>query len=157
MTEQHNLSRRQIRWLDEFQEHDLRLEWISGTSNRLADLLSRRPHDSEIGIQVNALLDGNNNDFFDQVRLMTSLDQELKPIIEALDNQPLMHRLTNTILNRYIHQDGLLWYQKNCLVIPYPLHLTILHEHHDAPSAGHPSWTITYELLARHYYWPKCL
>ena len=30
-----------------------------------------------------------------------------------------------------------------------------MHDHHDAPFAGHPSWTLTYDLLARNYFWPK--
>ena len=32
--------------------------------------------------------------------------------------------------------------------------LTIIKEHHDAPSAGHPGRHKTYELLQRSYYWP---
>src|SRR5215469_15910124 len=55
LLDQRTLSHRQYRWLDLLQEFDLKLEWISGNSNTIADALSRRPHEAEQAIQTNAI------------------------------------------------------------------------------------------------------
>ena len=51
-------------------------------------------------------------------------------------------------------QDRLLWYEQCRLVIPKPLRLRILYEHHNTPIAGHPSWTLTYAQIALSFFWP---
>ena len=147
------MTSRQFRWRDELQSLDnLQIEWIPGRFNTIADLLSRRRHDAEVGIQVNVLED-NDLDFFNKVKQLTPSDPELEPIIRALENQqaPTLQR---SRLSRFSYQDGYLWYERDRLIIPRPLRLALCHDHHDAPTAGHPSWTITYDLLARSYYWP---
>src|SRR5262249_16120549 len=55
LLDQKTLSKRQHRWLDELQEYDLTINWIPGSENTIADALSRRRHDQEIGIQVNTI------------------------------------------------------------------------------------------------------
>jgi hypothetical protein len=40
---QPNLSLRQVRWVEQLQEYDLRIEYIPGQLNNLADILSRLP------------------------------------------------------------------------------------------------------------------
>jgi hypothetical protein len=74
---------------------------------------------------------------------------------QTTNEQPLSHRKDHSLLNRYTFKHGLLWYKGNRLVVPYKFRTSLLHDHHDVPSSGHPSWTVTYEFLARHYYWPK--
>src|SRR5262249_23731333 len=60
-----------------------------------------------------------------------------------------------TRIQRYSLRDGLLWYESTRLVVPKPLRLVLLREHHDSVITGHPSWNITYANLALHYFWPR--
>ena len=117
--------------------------------NTIADILSHHCLDSDVGIQVN-LIDEVNNDFLTRVKELTPSDLDLEPIITALQNRTTTNP---TCLSRfYYDDDGLLWYEGTRLVIPQALHLSLLHDHHDAPTSGHPSWTATYDLLARQYF-----
>ena len=81
------LSWRQYRWLDDFQSLNLKLEWVPGKGNHIADALSRKRHDIEIGIQVNALDDNENEfspSFLSLVREETPKDKSLAEIYEAV-------------------------------------------------------------------------
>jgi RNase H-like domain found in reverse transcriptase len=64
LLDQKVLSKQQYRWLDVLQELDLRLEWIKGTSNSIADTLGRRSHEVQTGIQVNVIPDIDHSDEF---------------------------------------------------------------------------------------------
>ena len=55
-------------------------------NNTIADFLSHRRHDTEVGIQVNVLSDGNV-DFFDEVKRLTPSDRDLEPIVKAVQQQ----------------------------------------------------------------------
>src|SRR5262249_44086333 len=123
--------------------------WIPGSQNTIADILSRRRHIEEKGTQINVIDD--DQEFTDQVRSLTPLDPDLLEIINDLQTT----KFPSTCLKRFSYAHGLLWYQEQCLVIPKPLRLNLLYANHDTPVAGHPSWVISYDLLSRHYYWPR--
>ena len=65
LLEQKKLSPRQARWLEEFQGHNIMLEWIPGTMNTIADILSQWCFHEDVAIQVNALL--NEEDMLDKI------------------------------------------------------------------------------------------
>src|SRR5262249_45967879 len=73
LLDQRTLSRRQYRWLDDLQTFDITLEWIPGHSNLLADILSRRRQDKDVGIQVNNIVELNLT-FVDEVKSLTPSD-----------------------------------------------------------------------------------
>ena len=144
LLEQKTMSRRQYRWLDDIQSICPELSWIKGSENTIADALSRRPQEQEVGVQVNVIDDPTNLSFYDQVR--QHLGGDLRELLKTIEKGK---RPT-----RYTHQDGLLWFEGTRLVIPEPFRLPLLKDHHDSPTAGHPSKNITYELMSRHYHWP---
>src|SRR5262249_13981507 len=76
--------------------------------------------------------------------------RDIRDLTHALQNCTMMNP---TRLSHFHLRDGLLWYEGSCLVIPQPLRLRLLHDHHDALPAGHPGAKITYDTLARSYYW----
>jgi len=84
LLEQKQLSQRQYRWLAEISPDNMTIEWISGSQNVIADLLSRRQHTAEEGVQVNVIEEIPDN-FIQQVRELTPLDPDLTPLIAALE------------------------------------------------------------------------
>ena len=124
---------------------DLRLEWISGVSNRLADALSRRPHAQELGVQVNVIDDFDPSvDFLKQVRSAYSLDPFLSNLIRNLKG--------GKADTQYSIQEDLLYFNKSCLVIPESMRLKIFKDFHDAPLAGHPAKHVTKELISCNFH-----
>src|SRR5215469_14496995 len=144
---QKKMSPRQYRWLDDLQTICPTLQWIKGTENTIADALSRRAQDEEIGIQV-ALIDADDLDTDFKNKILDSLPKDD-------DLQNIIANLKKSSFTRYTFHDGLLWYEGSRLVIPSDLCLSLLHDHHDSPTAGHPSKNLTYDLLAHHYHWPR--
>ena len=62
------------------------LQWIKGSDNVLADALSRRRHNQEVGIQVNVLdVDDLPLAFLQKLRNSLCEDEELQKIITSLD------------------------------------------------------------------------
>src|SRR3954466_15877898 len=55
-----------------------------------------------------------------------------------------------------LDQEGNLYYDQDQLCIPRgPLRTQILHDHHDAPIAGHQGIERTYEAIHCLFYWPR--
>ena len=147
LLDQKTMSRRQYRWLDDIQSICPELQWIKGSENTIADALSRKSQEHEIGVQVNVIdTIANSLPFYDDVRSKTQEDDPLRELIKTVEKGKKS--------TRYSYHDGLLWYEGNRLVIPKSLRLSLLQDNHDSPTAGHPSRAITYDLLARHYHWP---
>ena len=155
LLDQRTLSPRQHRWLDLLLEHDLELDWIPGSRNNVADALSRRRHDVDRGIQVNVLTDDLiPSSFIEDVKRELPLDMGLKDIMDLLSPGSKIPPSKVTMAQRYTLRDGLLWYEGNRLVVPKPLRLGLLREHHDTPYSGHPSWNVMYASLSHSYFWP---
>jgi len=134
LLDQRTLSRQQYRWLEILQELDLKLEWIAGKSNSIADALSCRPYDVEIGVQVNVLMDIDHSEkFLDNVR--TSLEPEFSSLLTRLKR--------GKADARYSLRDGLIWFDKHRLLVPEKLRLKVLQDHHDSVLAGHPGVKVT--------------
>src|SRR5208337_1957560 len=154
LVDQQTLSYRQYRWLDTLLEYDLRIQWIPGHWNTLADTLSRHRHDHDVGVQaeINVLTQTLN---FDDIKVLTQEDPELKEIITGLQEPHKSQLKLRSRLHRFKFQDRLLYFEENRLCIPCKLQLQILHDYHDAVIAGHPRWVSTYENIARFYFWPK--
>lgn len=54
------------------------------------------------------------------------------------------------------NNNGLLTYRGKLYISDHPLlKLAIFQAHHVAPSAGQPGWEKSFELISRHYFWPR--
>ena len=131
---------------------------MPGKGNSVTDALSRKRHDVEIGIQVNALDDDETEfspSFLTLIREETPKDSSLAEDYEAVTTREMLTRRQRTILNRYHLRDGIIWYEGNRIVVPTSLRKDIFHDHHDSVIAGHPSNIYTQALISRWFYWPK--
>lgn len=167
------------RWSLLLQEYSFSVQHVSGTSNQLADTLSRDPD-----------LTPHNFDIHDLERLFLpeppppSLPEEtafLAEVVTLADevrecqtNSPSTQQLIrnrNELENRadfedwhagframYEVREGILYHKrldgKRVLYVPGGMHPRILFEHHDAALAGHPGEDETLRSIQDHFHWP---
>ena len=149
---QHNLSRRQARWLETLQANPFTVKYRPGKTNVVADALSRPPQLTNISEIKTSLLDDKE--------LMTGYqdDPYFKEIYEALQ---MPHTAPPKAISRaknFTLMDGKIYLRKNLrLAIPSntQTRFRILSEFHSTPTSGHLGTEKTFEKVARHYYWPK--
>ncbi len=163
-THPQKLTRRQVRWMVELMDYDIKLQHKAGSKMIVADALSRRADWSK-GLeddndQVVALPDNL------WIRL---LDTELRDAVaKGLTNdstaQEAMKRLSETEVsptNWTLENSGqdsttpFLFYNGR-LYIPDEIDLRrqIVRDHHDTPTAGHPGVLATCRSIRTSYWWP---
>ena len=119
--------------------------------------LSRRRLDEDKAVQVNALTSPDSTPstgFIDQVKIELPKDKTLQEILRLVVPDATLVASKRTQASRYKMRDGLLWFEGSRLVVPKPLRLSLLQEQHDTAYSGHPSHSVLYAELARHYFWP---
>jgi transposase InsO family protein len=157
---QPKLTRRQARWMELLQEYDFDFKYKRGADNIVPDALSRRPdHKAEDPSTVSA----------DPVEIH-SIDIQLDPgvrqrLIEDYKTSPRLSLVYNSCLegsvpSGYSFHNGLLYYDRRgtvVLAIPQKadICLSLLHDCHDTPIAGHFGFRKTYDKLRRIAYWPN--
>ncbi|GMF23320.1 unnamed protein product [Phytophthora fragariaefolia] len=173
--QQQTCSHRLARWLIELALFQPLFRWVAGTTNVVADTMSRQPDDgTSRAISLSALIqsivsptDEEPGSLFAQ--RVTSLD------IPSLCRQhygddpifgPIIRDLSSATaadtrrLRRFSLSDGLLYFQirpdtprRRCIPDVADLRSGILYEEHDAPFRGHPGQAKTLLLLLTKYYW----
>lgn len=179
---QKSCSRRLARWLHELSEFSPRFKWIAGSSNTLADGLSRRPdfaprdgRTSSVGLRdylSNLLTELNEHQFqyMDFFYHNSPLDIEqccrdgyktdpvFAPIVEAfLQGGRVSTEFRNFKWNEI---QKLLWFSPGgqgpwrlCVPNHEDLRNQLLYLAHDDPTCGHPGVFKTTHHLQKHYYW----
>ena len=136
---QRKLSPKQARWQDFLAEFDFTLEYKPGTTNAVADALSRRAELASIS-QL-------NSDIMQRIR-------------EGMDHDPLakslMEHAKEGKTRRFWHDNGLLHTKGKRVYVPHHgnLRREILRESHDSKWAGHQGVRRTLALVGEFYYWP---
>src|SRR3954469_19381365 len=92
----------------------------------------------------------------DQIRQAIKKDIDFQPIIQTLQGLPVEKTVPSSLLKHYTtSKDDMLMYDQRRLCIPKgPLRAQILHDHHDAPIAGHQGIEQTYAAMHERFYWP---
>ena len=155
---QPQLSARQARWQDTFVDFNLKIEYVEGKHNAVADALSRR-HDhaaEQPPTLMIALVRSLSRAAPTRLNALTSL---LADVMEAsrddADYRSLLKR-RRTRSDPFKERGGLLYYgDDGRLVIPNQsaLRTRLMQECHDAPTAGHLGKDKTIELVKRRFYW----
>lgn len=154
------LNRRQARWAEFLGEFNLRIKYRPGSSNPVADALSRQP-DME-GEENSQQTMFSEDQFISSVQLaattLDTFDNELIAQIreaQAKDLGVQKIRDRTTMPRQYSLEDNLLTYNK-LIFIPEnkALRLRIVEMLHDDRTAGHPGQQRTLELVSRNFFWP---
>ncbi|KAL0293482.1 UNVERIFIED_CONTAM: Transposon Tf2-12 polyprotein [Sesamum radiatum] len=145
---QPKLTSRQARWQELLSEFHFVLEYRAGSSNHVADALSRRADLASL-VSVAALSSS---------AVATSIRdraRELLPKDSAA--QGLVHLVEQGKARQFWLDDGLLMTKGNRLYIPKggDLRKSLISECHDTLWAGHQGEERTYALVQRAYYWPQ--
>jgi hypothetical protein len=160
------LNRRQARWAEKLAAYDFVITHVPGKSNGRADALTRRSGDlpkegdehhnpaSSILFPKNFSVSALNRDQLEDIKTTLEQDPEAQSIIDAL-NKGLRKHPRVPIGECEVKED--LLYVYGLVYIPNNLELQrkIIASCHDHPAAGHPGQARTYEMVSRHFWWPK--
>jgi RNase H-like domain found in reverse transcriptase/Integrase zinc binding domain len=163
LTTHEHLTPRQVRWFERFIDFDFKIVHISGKKNLVADALSRSPKDipsREIKNQA-ILLDAiqrttSQQNQITKISLISSMQLTLQSleILRAnylADPEFTQHFTNPTTL--YSLRNGLLHFNEKFCVPLGNIKLSLLHDTHDIPSAGHLGVMKTTARLASTYHW----
>lgn len=150
---------RLARWELRLQPFNIKMTYIPGKTNVLADTLSRPPceHSEECtvcSIQVDLPHSGA-----DEVRNKQLGDEELKTIITAFESTSDDDNFQRFSQRGYFMNNGILYKyagdsEDPVLVIPKDERNAILLAYHDEPTAGHYGIERTTARISTRYFWP---
>ena len=157
---QPHLSPRQVRWSEFLQQFDFHIEYKPGHLNAAADALSRRPdHDSNATRTPIATTTATLNnlvasvttaatDLVEKVKLAYQQDSFCKTLLSSSSS--------SVSSSPYSIRNGLI-FSGNQLYVPADdsIRAALLKESHDSRVSGHVGITKTFDLLSRHFFWPK--
>jgi len=137
---QPNLSRRQARWSEFLSRFHFHVKYRPGATNP-ADSLSRlysTPAAASL-MTLAITVSEFSSDLLDRIKAESLLDPHFKDAKAT---------------RKYV-QHGSYWTHHDRIVVPASLQLEIIQEHHSNVVSGHFSWSRTYDLIARQFFWPK--
>ncbi|KAL0430882.1 UNVERIFIED_CONTAM: Transposon Tf2-11 polyprotein [Sesamum radiatum] len=145
---QPKLTSRQARWQELLSEFHFVLEYRAGSSNHVADALSRRADLASL-VSVAALSSS--------VVATSIRDRACELLPKDSAAQGLVHLVEQGKARQFWLDDGLLMTKGNRLYIPKggDLRKSLISECHDTLWAGHQGEERTYALVQRAYYWPQ--
>ena len=157
LTTQPNLTGRQYRWLELIQQFDLEILYRPGSQNTVADALSRSPE--HLAAITTLQLEDN---LVRDIKKAYENDKEFSGIFAALrsPNKQPPAAVVSVIPRFSLRDDGLLYYvhgtsPRLCVPTAGKLRAAVLHDCHEAVTAGHLGFAKTYELAQRRFYWPS--
>ncbi|KAL0373054.1 UNVERIFIED_CONTAM: Transposon Tf2-11 polyprotein [Sesamum calycinum] len=147
---QPKLTSRQACWQELLSKFHFMLEYRAGSSNHVADALSRRADLATLGSIAALSSSAVATSVRDRAR-------ELLPGDPAA--QSLVHLVKQGKAQEFWLEDGLLMTKGNRLYVPKggDLRKLLISECHDTLWAGHSREEHTYALVQRAYYWPQML
>jgi hypothetical protein len=142
VTQQEKLNQRHVKWVEYMQNFTFVIKHISGTSNKVADALSRKCLLLQ-EFKVKTL-------GFDDLKDMYADDPEFKEVYEAAENLVLKDR---SQWDEYIIQEGLLFRGNQLCISNCSLRENLLKEKHNGGLARHFGHDKTFAKLSESYFW----
>ncbi|KAL2223627.1 UNVERIFIED_CONTAM: Transposon Tf2-12 polyprotein [Sesamum indicum] len=145
---QPKLTSRQARWQELLSEFHFVLEYRAGSSNHVADALSRRADLASLGSVAALSSSAVATSIRDRARELLSKDPAAQGLIQLVEQGKA---------RQFWLEDGLLMTKGNRLYVPKggDLRKSLISECHDTLWAGHQGEERTYALVQRAYYWPQ--
>ena len=147
---QPSLSNRQIRWLEFLQQFDMKIEYMKGRDNVVADAFSRRADHKPTVPTTPPTLNNMSTLLVPGPQLHLSTSYPSDPACVSILHHP-------TASPNFSVRQGLIYYKHSRLYVPNDstLKMQVLRECHDTPTSGHLGVAKTIDLVKRHFYWPK--
>ncbi|KAK3021939.1 hypothetical protein RJ639_046138 [Escallonia herrerae] len=149
---QSKLTSKQARWQELLAEFNFMLEYRAGSTNSVADALSRRVELDQVALMaMNAIVRADS-------RVAINIGKKIK---KALTRDPVAQQLLKLIesgkTRQFWQEDGLLMTKGRRVYVPPvdDLRRTLIRECHDTLWAGHAGGKRTLSLLQQGYYWPQ--
>jgi hypothetical protein len=150
-------NKRMLRWLVELRGFDISVEHMKGTSNIVADTLSRNPvggepdpHEHYIGALIPIGYEPRD------LAILQRADEDIEQLVLTL--QDIGERPFKDT-EGFILNEGIL-YKRNrrpgrphLLVVPSAIRQSLIHDYHDLPTGGHLGRSKTLSRLQQRYYW----
>lgn len=151
-------SGRLARWALQIQEFNLKIHYIPGKSNVIADMLSRPFNENQCEIDHFSVDLPSRNP--KEIRESQLKDDKLRPIIESFESTQRDENYVNWTERGYLMNQGVLYRfvpdvdtEEAQLVVPSHEVKNVLQQYHDAPTAGHYGEEGTYHRISQRYYW----
>lgn len=154
-------SGRLARWALQLQSYNLKMQYIPGKSNVIADMLSRPPcaHEENSCSLCAVAIDFPTVSSAD-LRSQQLQDPELKKIIDCFEDNERANDAITWTDRGYIMNQGILYKyapesetDEAQWVVPVQERKRILEQYHDAPTACHYGVEGTYHRINKKYFW----
>lgn len=152
---------RLARWALEIQAFNLKVIYVQGKVNVIADLLSRPAGHPAPPVEVNNIVIADLPARSPkEIREAQLQDEDLKKIIECFESTTKTEDYANWTERGFLMDQGILYRyvsdsdsEEAQLVIPTSERESIMKYHHDDATAGHYGEEGTYSRIAKRYYW----
>lgn len=155
-------SGRLARWALEIQSFNLKVQYVPGKANVIADMLSRPVCEEKIPpceVLNITVVDMPARSVKD-MRESQLKDENLKKIIESFESTQKTEDYANWTERGFLMNQGILYRyvpdsdsEEAQLVIPTAERESIMQKHHNDPMAGHYGEEGTFQRIAKRYYW----
>ena len=138
---------RHARWLLEFQHLDGRIRFRAGILNVVADYFTRLPPETKsIGAIMVATITPDYQEIQDAQKADLYMTHARRKTPTSTKNPWLMVDMKK-------HKG--LWYLDDRLLIPAVMTEKLVKSWHEAPTMGHTGVNKLYQMMAKHFFWPK--
>jgi hypothetical protein len=147
---QPKLPGRQTRWMELLQAYDIDIAYIKGTTNVVADALSRRPDHTQVSVNsVN--VSGVSGLLMQELQMAAKADSAYQRMLQRVQAGELGNHYTAEGLILHVDRQ-----RRSRVVVPNSTAVKgmIMAECHDVPMSGHLGYSKTHQRIVQLFEWP---